>query len=231
MSMWFILSGVGGAGKTISAFALASISAQHRKTLFLDCCGASRKGDYLLGIENNISLSLEDVLSGSVPLNDALYPCNNKNLDYACISLFHSVPLQDYLGLFFTLQAMYDLLVLDVPSGELNVDLRLIRPSDRFIITSYPDPASMRANCMITDILSQYRNQVMMILNFADKPLMHRKIQLDAYEIENSYGLHTEGIVYYDPMIHAATIQKKDFTMYPKNYKQVFEKIYNSIED
>lgn len=145
--IWAVCSGSGGVGKSMIALSLAAGAAKAgRKVILLDTSGISRCCDLILRLESVVTLDMLDVLRNQVGMESALcdvpqYP----NLRFACASLYDDVPVAELSGMILSLNAMCDILVVDLPTGQADLGRGVMRAGDERLLITRPDDASIRA--------------------------------------------------------------------------------------
>lgn len=177
--IWFAASGSGGCGKSSIALGLAeTATCRGIKTLLLDAAGPYRTCDLYLGIQSLITLDLTDVLLNRLPLDSAIYPVQGfPGLSYACTSLFSCIRLDEFTSLILTLQGLYDLIMIDLPTGDLTLSPSLLKREDRLILLTRPDPFAIRA---CEKLYNQYRSVpsgICPVVNFEDRHLLRKHLQ------------------------------------------------------
>lgn len=177
--IWAIASGNGGAGKTTLALSLAIGTAQKgRKTILLDASGVSRSCDLLLGIESVMSIDLVDAVSQQMELSAALYPvpqCNDLFLTNA--SLHGSVLLSELSGVILALQSMCDILVIDLPSGQIPVNAGVLTQQDELIFILRPDDASIRSTDRLMEQARGREAGISLVLNHVRREKVKKGLQ------------------------------------------------------
>lgn len=145
--IWAVCSGSGGVGKSTIALALAAGAAKAGvKTILLDASGISRSCDLLLGLESMVSLDMMDVLNREADIQSALYPVSRyPGLRFACASLYDHNAVSELSSIVLTLYSLCDLLVIDLPTGDIGVGRGLLRIGDERLIITRPDAPSVRA--------------------------------------------------------------------------------------
>lgn len=146
--IWAVCSGSGGVGKSTIALALAAGAAKSGlKTILLDASGISRSCDLLLGMESIVSLDMMDVLNRETDIQSALYPVSRyPGLRFACASLYDHHAVSELSSIVLTLDSLCDLLVIDLPTGDIGVGRGILRSGDERIIITRPDAPSVRAS-------------------------------------------------------------------------------------
>ncbi len=142
-----VSSGSGGIGKSTVALALAVQAAKRGKnTVLLDASGVSRSCDLVLGLESVVTLDMVDVLHQQADIYSALCVVPNcEYLHFACASLYDDIPIAELSSILLVLQSLSDLLVIDLPTGQMNLGEGLLKAEDAQIIIARPDGASIRS--------------------------------------------------------------------------------------
>lgn len=145
--IWAISSGSGGVGKSTIALALAAgASKAGYKTILLDASGTARSCDLILGLESIVVLDMLDVLHEQSSMDSALYPvARYENLRFACSSLYDDVPASELASIVLALNTLCDVLVIDLPTGQIHLGQSILRESDTQIVVVRPDEASIRS--------------------------------------------------------------------------------------
>ena len=176
--IWAIASGSGGTGKTTLAVFLAVSAAQKgMKTILLDAAGVSRSCDLLLGIESVMAIDLTDVIAHQMDLSAALYPaapCSGLRL--ANTSTHDSLSLSEYEGVILALQSMCDVLIIDLPTGEMLQNGVLTR-QDEQIYMLRPDDASVRSTECLMQQMRGCEAGASLVLNHVRKDRGKKGVQ------------------------------------------------------
>lgn len=145
--VWAVCSGCGGVGKTTIAASLAVAAAKAgKRVILLDTSAQMRSCDLILGLEHAMTLDLVDVLSQQVNLEAALYSVPRyENLQVSCSTLHESASLTEFSGVILALQTLCDVLVLDLPTGELALGEGILHRDDLRIFVTRSDDISIRA--------------------------------------------------------------------------------------
>ena len=145
--IWAIASGSGGVGKSSIALLLALGAVQRgQKVILMDASGLSRSCDLMLGIESTMTIDLVDAMTQQMDVASALYPvpqCSDLRLTNA--SFQDNVSLSEFSGIMLVLQSMCDVLVIDLPSGDVPIGEGVLTGRDELIYVLRPDDASIRS--------------------------------------------------------------------------------------
>ena len=144
-----ITSGKGGTGKTTSTAAIASCLAYLGfRTVCLDGDVGLKNLDLVLGLADAAVTDFTDVISGRVPLEDAVIPhpdIQHLWLLSAPVSMRpEDIDPGDMAGLKQTLRQSYDYVLIDAPAG-IGTGFHLCAAgADMAIVVSGGEPASLR---------------------------------------------------------------------------------------
>ena len=177
--IWAIASGSGGVGKTTIALALA-VGAAHKglKTILLDASGITRSCDLLLGIESTMTVDLIDAISDQIDIGAALYPVAQcKELYLTNVSLHDHASLSDFSGIILALQSMCDVLVIDLPSGEVSLETNMLTIQDELIFVLRPDDASIRSTERLMQQMRGCNAGIFLLLNRIRKERVKKGLQ------------------------------------------------------
>ena len=145
--IWAVCSGSGGVGKSMIALSLAAGAAKAgRRVILLDTSGVSRCCDLILRLESVVTLDMLDVVRNQVSMESALYPvAQYPGLRLACASLYDDVSVSELSGMTLSLNALCDILVVDLPTGQASLGRGVMRAGDERLLVTRPDDASIRA--------------------------------------------------------------------------------------
>ncbi|MBQ8093879.1 MAG: AAA family ATPase [Clostridia bacterium] len=196
-SIWITASGSGGTGKSSLSVALAATAArQGRKTLLLDAAGPWRTCDLYLGIQSLITLDLTDVMLNRLPIESAVYSIRGySNFSYACTSLFNCIRLDEFSGLLLTLQGLYDLILIDLPTGEVTISPSFLKSEDRIILVTRPDPFALRACELLANQMHSYPAAVYPVINQQEHGLVRKRFQYTSETVSQILDCSVAGAI------------------------------------
>lgn len=201
-----VCSGSGGVGKSTIALSLAAGSEKKgNRTILLDASGIPRSCDLLLGMESVVSLDMMDVIENQVSISSALYPVpGRKNLQFACASLYESVPVSDLSGIVLALQTLCDVLVIDMPSGQTEPGAGIMKSGDERLIVTRPDDASIRAAERVIERIGVDQAGLSLVINRMSRERIKKKTQYDQDTVQNILDRIAVGCIPEDPAIYDA---------------------------
>ena len=179
---WAVCSGSGGVGKTTLALSLAErVSKRGKQVILLDASGAARSCDLILGIESVITLDLRDVLSRQIDLASVLYPVpGRENLRLANASLYNDLSLAELSGAILALQSMCEVLILDLPTGQIGLGDGVMMREDEWILVTRPDDASIRSSERLIQAARTCEAGLRVVINRSRRDRVKRGTQYNA---------------------------------------------------
>ncbi|MGN0774475.1 MAG: P-loop NTPase [Candidatus Ventricola sp.] len=185
--IWAVCSGSGGVGKSMIALSLAAGAAKAgKKTILLDTSGISRCCDLILQMESVVTLDMLDVLRNQVSMESALYEVPQyPGLRLACASLYDDVSVCELSGMTLALNALCDILVVDLPTGQANLGRGVMRAGDERLLVTRPDDASIRA---AERLMSRYADHLAadsLVINRVSTERFRKKTQHAQSTVEN----------------------------------------------
>lgn len=179
-------SGSGGVGKSTLALSLAVGSAKAgRRTVLLDASGISRSCDLTLGMESIVVLDMADVISEQASLDAALYRVPRRdNLCFACASLYDNLPSAELTGIFLALHSMCDVLVIDLPTGRVDLGEGILCAGDERIVITRPDDVSIRSAERVIASFSRDEAGVSVVINRVRRERGRRGRPYDAQAVQ-----------------------------------------------
>ena len=198
-----VLSGKGGTGKTSVCAGVATALAQNGvSVLCIDCDVGLRNLDIALGLSELGALSFLDICTGAYPLSKAtphpLFP-SLSFLTAPINCLADDIDPFAFAAMLDQARNTYDYVLLDAPAG-LDAGFRLAAKfSDRVILVTGPDPASIRDAARAGEVLDLMgKGNVRLIVNRLSKKAV-KTVRLTVDDIMDKAGLPLLGIVPEDP--------------------------------
>ena len=181
-----VCSGCGGVGKTTVALSVAVGAAKRgKKTILLDASGISRSADLILGMESVITLDLADVAAGQATISSALYPVKRYDgLSVACASLYDGMSIRGLSSLVLILQSMCEVLVIDMPAGEISLGRGVLCSGDTILMVLKPDDRSLRACERLMGHISRNDAEICCVLNYTSRDLLKRGIHYSTDSVQ-----------------------------------------------
>ena len=173
-----LCSGSGGVGKTTAALSIAACASKMgRKTILLDASGTARCSDMILGLESVVTLDMADVAAHTAALEAALYSVPRyENLRFACASLYDGISPGELSSVILALHSMCELLIVDMPTGQIAIGEGMMQEGDECIAVLKPDDASIRSAERIL-AHADGKATVSLLINFSNPQKMKHKIQ------------------------------------------------------
>jgi len=174
-------------GKSTVALSLAVGTANKGyKTILLDASGFSRSCDLILGMQNIVVLDMLDIFKEQISIGSALYPVQNRDhLYFACASLYDEVSVSELSGIILALQTLCEVLVIDLPSGQIDIGVGIMKSGDERLLVVRPDDASMRAAERIMKRLDGDQAEVSLIINRVSRERLKKKAQYDQDTVQS----------------------------------------------
>lgn len=209
--IWAVCSGCGGVGKSMIALSLAAgASRAGKKTVLLDLSGISRSCDLNLKIESIVTLDMLDVLRDQVPLEAALYSVPQyPNLQYACASLYDDVSVSELSGIVLALHSMCDVLVMDMPTGQIDMARGVMHAGDERLLVTRPDDAAVRATERLMMRCTEAGASDRLIINRISPERIRKKTQYAQPVVENLLDRAADACIPEDACIPACEFQAK----------------------
>lgn len=155
-----ITSGKGGVGKTTLTVTLGQALADAgHSVLLVDGDMGLRDLDLVLGMENDVVFTSQDLWSGECFAADVILPVQ-KDIDFLPASQVYrweDVGRKPFGRMLKQLKSMYDYIVIDSPAGIGRGFEAALRIADKAIVVTEPTWASLRDGGKVMDILREKR--------------------------------------------------------------------------
>lgn len=228
------VSGKGGTGKSSLCAAVAtSLAKDGCRVLCIDADVGLRNLDIFLGLSQNNTLSLLDICVGYYPLSAALvhpqFPCLSF-LTAPANGSIGDIPLEKLEELLEAARFQFDYILLDGPAGLGEGMQTVVKFCDRCILTTIPDPASIRcAERAGQELEKMGVKNVRLVVNRVYHSLM-KALGMDIDDVMDTVGLPLLGIVPSDPDVSFAAAKGKPIIQYSHTgaaaaYKRIAKRI------
>ncbi|MBO5909960.1 MAG: septum site-determining protein MinD [Clostridia bacterium] len=196
-----ITSGKGGVGKTTVCANLGlNLSKKKYRVCVVDMDIGLNNLDVVLGMENRVLYSMQDVLDGKCRLVQALIQDNTYSSLYLLSSgnLVHNLAIRpEYIkAVFNDLKATFDYILIDCPAGIDAGFNRAVICAEEAIVVTTPHLSSIRDADKVVTILTSYNlSSIKFVVNRARGDLIMDKLMLDVYEISRALKVEFGGVI------------------------------------
>lgn len=214
------VSGKGGTGKSSLCAGVATALAKDGcRVLCIDGDVGLRNLDIFLGLSQNNALSLLDVCVGYYPLSAALvhpqFPCLSF-LTAPANGSMGDIPQEKLEELLEAARFQFDYILLDSPAGLGEGMQTVAKFSDRCILVTLPDPASIRcAERAGQELEKMGMRDVRLMVNRVYKDLL-KALGMNIDDVMDAVGLPLLGIVPSDPDVNFAAAKGKAILQYSR---------------
>ena len=189
-----ITSGKGGVGKTFVAANLAAALARGgRRVLVLDADLGLANLDVLLNLFPKVTL--HDVFTGRVPLNEAILPApggysvllaGSGMVEYSRMTPEVREQLQRVIA---EITPRYEIILLDTGAGISDVVLYTVSLADEVLVVATPEPTSLTDAYATVKVLAttQSRRRVQLVVNQVRKPGEGRSVRAQLQQVVDRY--------------------------------------------
>lgn len=228
------LSGKGGTGKTALCAAVATLLAKSgNQVLCIDGDVGLRNLDLYLGLHQAEALSFVEVARGDYPLSAALNHPQYSGLFFLTAPAnagAEDISRWELGKLLKAARKEFDFILIDGASGIDGVFATYARESDRCLLTTLPDPASIRCTERAAQELEKLGvRDTHLVVNRVFNDLMHA-LGMNIDDVMDEVGLPLLGIVPSDPNISIAMCKGKPFIQYSRAgavgaYKRIAQRL------
>lgn len=206
-----ITSGKGGVGKTTSSANLGMALAQLGKRLVLiDADFGLRNLDLLLGLENRIVYTAQDVLAGNCRLEQALV--KDKRQPNLCLlpaannRMKESVTPQQMEQLVALLDGQFDFILIDSPAGIEAGFQNAIAAAREAVIVTTPEIAAVRDADRVIGLLEAHGiTDIRLILNRLRPAMVKANDMMSVEDVQEILAISLVGIIPDDEQVIIST--------------------------
>ena len=214
-----ICSGKGGVGKTtLTANLGIALASQGVRTAVLDADFGLRNLDLLLGLENRIVYTAQEVLAGNCRLeqamvkhklqpNLALLPAGNPRM----LEWLKPEDMQKIVGL---IQPHFDVVLIDAPAGIEDGFKNAAAAADEAIVVTTPEVSAVRdADRVIGLLNTRGVEPIQLVLNRVRPKMMQSQEMLGVTDVTDILALPLLGLVYEDEQVIVSTNRGEPLTL------------------
>lgn len=199
-----VTSGKGGVGKTTCCGNIAlQLAALGKHVLAMDCDFGLRNLDLVLHMTDQMVYTLEDCLTGEMPLGQAVISVT-EGLDFlpAPFSLTAQVPQQPWEALLGQARADYEIILMDTAAGLNSQVQQVLSSCDQTLIITTPDECAVRdADRAVQQAQNCGCEEVGLLINRVRPEYLSRGVGMNVDEVMDSLGVPLIGIVAEDPTL------------------------------
>ena len=214
-----ICSGKGGVGKTTTTANLGiALASQGKRTVVLDADFGLRNLDLLLGLENRIVFTAQEVLAETCRLeqalvkhklqpNLALLPAGNpRMLDW--------LKPRDMQAIVSMLEKTFDYVLIDCPAGIEDGFKNAASAAREALVVTTPEVAAVRdADRVIGLLNTQGVEPVQLVLNRVRPKMMSTQEMLSVDDVSDILALPLLGLVFEDEQVIVSTNRGEPLTL------------------
>lgn len=228
---WLILSGKGGAGKTMLTASLGIALA--RKNLKCCCVDADiglRDLDLLLGMENSVVFDMLDVARKDCKLKGALLRYHELEqlslLPAAQSGTSKDLDADTYSRIIRKLKKQAAYVLTDAPAGIERGVKNLLPATDNFILVTTPDDVAIRDAERVLALLDEKKKpRPMLVVNRLPEKLVLSGDCYSAQTVANTLDVPLLGYIPEDPAVVAAINRHESFMMQDCPAAQAMDRI------
>ena len=214
-----ICSGKGGVGKTtLTANLGISLASQGVKTAVLDADFGLRNLDLLLGLENRIVYTAQDVLEENCKLDQALVrhkqETNLALLPAGNPRMLDWLKPKDMKQIVEMLSGNFDYVLIDCPAGVEDGFKNAVSASKEAIVVTNPEVSAVRDADRVIGLLNTYSiNPVQLVLNRVRPKMMASQEMLSIDDVTDILALPLLGLVLEDEQVIVSTNRGEPLTL------------------
>ena len=229
-------SGKGGVGKTtVTANLGMHLASRNYRVCLVDMDIGLNNLDVVLGMENRVIYSMQDVLDGKCRLRQALVQDNTYPLLYLLSSgnVAKNLTIRpEYIkAVINDLKAMFDYILIDCPAGIDAGFNRAVICAEEAIVVTTPHLSSIRDADKVVTILSSYNlSSIKFVVNRARGDLIVDKLMLNVYDISKTLHIEFGGVIPEDDYICIGQIKDSNRLDYKLPCNRAFLILSDNIE-
>lgn len=193
-----VTSGKGGVGKTTCCGNLAlQLAALNKRVLAMDCDFGLRNLDLILHMTDQMVYTLEDCLSGHMPLKQAVNRVT-EGLDFLAgpFSLTPQVPKKPWQKLLTQARQRYDVVLMDTAAGLHEQVQQVLKSCDEAIIVTTPDECAVRdADRAVQQAQVCGCENLTLLVNRVQPEYLARGVGMNIDAVMDTLGIPLIGIV------------------------------------
>ena len=231
-----VTSGKGGVGKTtVCAYLGLNLAKKNYRVCVVDMDIGLNNLDVVLGMENRVLYSMQDVLDGKCRLRQALVQDGTYPLLYLLSSgnVAHNLTIRpEYIkAVVAELKTMFDYILIDCPAGiDVGFNRAVICAEEAIVVTT-PHLSSIRDADKVVTILSSYNlSNIKFVVNRARGDLIIDKLMLDVYEISKALKIEFGGVIPEDDFVTIGQVNNSNRLDYKLPSHKAFLILSDNIE-
>lgn len=231
-----VTSGKGGVGKTTVCANLGlNLASKNYRVCVIDMDIGLNNLDVVLGMENRVLYSMQDVLDGKCRLRQALVQDTTYPFLYLLSSgsVSHNLTIRtEYIkAIISELKTVFDYVLIDCPAGIDAGFNRAIICAEEAIVVTTPHLSSIRDADKVVTILSTYNiSNIRFVVNRARGDLIMDKLMLDVYDISKALKVEFGGVVPEDDFVTVKQIHNSNRLDYRLPSNKAFLILSDNIE-
>ena len=195
-----ITSGKGGTGKSTICSELGfALAKQGHRTLIIELDFGLRCLDIMLGVKDNITYDLGNVLKGECDIYKATTPVKlASNLSIVCApeDPFAMVDAETISNICNEMRKYYEYIIVDTSAGTNESVFDVVEQSDLILINTTPDPICVRdARLMSDEFYKRGNKKQRLIINKVDPDIFKADIIPDLDNIIDTVGVQLIGVI------------------------------------
>lgn len=196
-----VTSGKGGVGKTTVCANLGlNLAKKNYRVCVVDMDIGLNNLDVVLGMEDRVLYSMQDVLDGKCRLRQALVQDSTYSTLYLLSSgnVVHNLTIRpEYIkAVINDLKTIFDYILIDCPAGIDAGFNRAVICAEEAIVVTTPHLSSIRDADKVVTILSTYNlSSIKFVVNRARGDLIIDKLMLDVYDISKALKIEFGGVI------------------------------------